>query len=172
VVASSYTDSFISGSQEWEVRHGGLLGLKYLLAIRGESLGGALLAQLFPPIHAGLTDPSDDVIAVAASALLPVVPLLISQLAEGEEVGQLAATLWTALLDLDDLTCSAHAILVLLSDLLSTPGGLELALKSNRQGCVDPNPKVLAGSESISGSEIKSSDKESNPDTVEKIILT
>ena len=110
------------------MRHGGLLGLKYLLAVRGESLGPELLAQLFPHIHSGLTDPSDDVIAVAASALLPVVPLLVSQLISGGQVAQLAATLWAALLDLDDLTCSSHAILLLLSDLLSCPGGLELAL--------------------------------------------
>ena len=107
--------------KEWEVRHGGLLGLKYLLAVRGASVDRDLLAQLFPRIHSGLTDPSDDVISVAASALLPVVPLLISQLAGGGQVGQLATTLWTALLDLDDLTCSSHAILVLLSDLLSAP---------------------------------------------------
>jgi hypothetical protein len=61
---------------------------------------------------------------VAASALLPVVPLLISGLAGGQ-VRQLAATLWAALLHLDDLTCSTHAILLLLSELLAAPGGLE-----------------------------------------------
>ncbi len=72
----------------------------------------------------GLNDPSDDVIAVAASALLHVVPLLISGLAGGQ-VRQLAATLWAALLHLDDLTCSTHAILLLLSELLAAPGGLE-----------------------------------------------
>ena len=116
------------------MRHGGLLGLKYLLAVRGASVDRDLLAQLFPRIHSGLTDPSDDVISVAASALLPVVPLLISQLAGGGQVGQLATTLWTALLDLDDLTCSSHAILVLLSDLLSAPGGLELALTGGTSG--------------------------------------
>ncbi len=92
----------------------------------------------------GLNDPSDDVIAVAASALLPVVPLLISGLADGQ-VRQLAATLWAALLHLDDLTCSTHAILLLLSELLAAPGGLEaIAACSAAENAASGSEKPLA----------------------------
>ncbi len=41
------------------MRHGGLLGLKYLLAARGEGLQPALLAHIYPRLHSGsVTDPS------------------------------------------------------------------------------------------------------------------
>jgi hypothetical protein len=45
--------------KDWEVRHGGLLGLKYLLAVRGEGLQPALLAHIYPRLHSGsVPDPS------------------------------------------------------------------------------------------------------------------
>ncbi len=81
---------------------------------------------------------------MAASALLPVVPLLISGLAGGQ-VRQLAATLWAALLHLDDLTCSTHAILLLLSELLAAPGGLEAiaACSAAENSCEKPLAELV-----------------------------
>lgn len=61
---------------EWEARHGGLLGLKYLLAIR-EDMVNILLPAAFPHVLQGLSDPVDDVGAVAASALIPVATKLV-----------------------------------------------------------------------------------------------
>ena len=65
--------------KDWEARHGGLLAAKYLLAVRTD-LATQLLESLYPQIFSGLTDSADDVVAVAASALLPVVSSLVSKL--------------------------------------------------------------------------------------------
>ncbi|THG06497.1 hypothetical protein TEA_017661 [Camellia sinensis var. sinensis] len=45
---------------EWEVRHGSLLGIKYLVAVRQEMLDD-LLGHVLPACKAGLEDPDDDV---------------------------------------------------------------------------------------------------------------
>lgn len=39
---------------EWEVRHGGLLGLKYVLAARAEGVDAALLEAVLPAAIVGL----------------------------------------------------------------------------------------------------------------------
>ncbi|RWS27685.1 TATA-binding protein-associated factor 172-like protein [Leptotrombidium deliense] len=100
---------------EWEARHGGLLGLKYLLAVR-QDLTPILLPIVFEPIFKDLNDPVDDVSAVAASALIPVKDSLIKTLPD--KVPVLIDFLWNALLDIDDLTSSTSNILMLLSSLL------------------------------------------------------
>lgn len=56
---------------EWEARHGSLLALKYLLAVRDDLLD-QLLPSAFQAVMKGLADPVDDVGAAAASALIPV----------------------------------------------------------------------------------------------------
>lgn len=55
----------------WEVRHGGLLGLKYLLAARID-LSQEILSITLPSIMAGLDDTCDDVRAAAAEVMEPV----------------------------------------------------------------------------------------------------
>ena len=45
---------------EWETRHGGLLGLKYLMAAR-QDLSQELLPLVYPCLYAGLKDGVDDV---------------------------------------------------------------------------------------------------------------
>lgn len=101
---------------EWEARHGGLLGLKYLLAIR-QDLTRHLLPTVFQPIFNRLKDSMDDVSAVAAAALVPVKDVLIECLPEA--ISTTLTFLWDALLDIDDLTSSTSSILMLLSSLLS-----------------------------------------------------
>ncbi|XP_061645268.1 TATA-binding protein-associated factor 172 isoform X3 [Phyllopteryx taeniolatus] len=103
---------------QWEVRHGGLLGIKYALAVR-QDLISALLPCLLPAITVGLQDLDDDVRAVAAAALIPVVEGLVQLLPN--KVPFIVNTLWDALLDLDDLTASTNSIMTLLSSLLSYP---------------------------------------------------
>ncbi|RWS05521.1 TATA-binding protein-associated factor 172-like protein [Dinothrombium tinctorium] len=102
--------------REWEARHGGLLALKYLLAVR-QDLTPILLPVVFEPIFNHLNDPVDDVSAVAASALIPVKDSLIKTLPE--KVPILIEFLWDALLEIDDLTSSTSNILMLLSSLLN-----------------------------------------------------
>nr|CAD7574777.1 unnamed protein product [Timema californicum] len=104
--------------REWEARHGGLLGLKYLLAVR-EDLVRQLLPAAFPHILEGLSDPVDDVGAVAASALIPVAPNVVAELP-----GQVEATvqrLWDLLLDQDELAAACNSFMGLLAALLSLP---------------------------------------------------
>ncbi|KAM9847490.1 TATA-binding protein-associated factor 172 [Aulostomus maculatus] len=103
---------------QWEVRHGGLLGIKYALAVR-QDLISVLLPRLLPAITVGLQDLDDDVRAVAAAALIPVVEGLVQLLPV--KVPFIVNTLWDALLDLDDLTASTNSIMTLLSSLLTYP---------------------------------------------------
>uniref|UniRef100_A0A673X656 B-TFIID TATA-box binding protein associated factor 1 n=1 Tax=Salmo trutta TaxID=8032 RepID=A0A673X656_SALTR len=103
---------------QWEVRHGGLLGIKYGLAVR-QDLISALLPRVLPAITEGLQDLDDDVRAVAAAALIPVVDGLVQLLPN--KVPFIVNSLWDALLELDDLTASTNSIMTLLSSLLAYP---------------------------------------------------
>ncbi|XP_052007528.1 TATA-binding protein-associated factor 172-like isoform X3 [Xyrauchen texanus] len=103
---------------QWEVRHGGLLGIKYALAVR-QDLISELLPRVLPAITEGLKDLDDDVRAVAAAALIPVVDSLVQL--QPTKVPFIVYTLWNALLELDDLTASTNSIMTLLSSLLTYP---------------------------------------------------
>ncbi|XP_076025391.1 TATA-binding protein-associated factor 172 [Genypterus blacodes] len=103
---------------QWEVRHGGLLGIKYALAVR-QDLISVLLPRVLPAITVGLQDLDDDVRAVAAASLIPVVEGLVQLLPS--KVSFIVNTLWDALLELDDLTASTNSIMTLLSSLLTYP---------------------------------------------------
>nr|XP_048714523.1 TATA-binding protein-associated factor 172 isoform X5 [Caretta caretta] len=103
---------------QWEVRHGGLLGIKYALAIRQDTIN-TLLPKVLPAIIEGLQDLDDDVRAVAAASLVPVVESLVHL--QSQKVPFILNTLWDALLELDDLTASTNSIMILLSSLLTYP---------------------------------------------------
>ncbi|EGW00752.1 TATA-binding protein-associated factor 172 [Cricetulus griseus] len=62
--------------EQWEVRHGGLLGIKYALAVRQDVIN-TLLPKVLTRIIEGLQDLDDDVRAVAAASLVPVVESLV-----------------------------------------------------------------------------------------------
>ncbi|KAM9325875.1 LOW QUALITY PROTEIN: TATA-binding protein-associated factor 172 [Gastrophryne carolinensis] len=104
--------------EQWEVRHGGLLGVKYALAVR-QDLIKTLLPKALPAIIEGLQDLDDDVRAVAAASLVPVVDSLVKL--QFKQVPFILGTLWDALLELDDLTASTNSIMTLLSSLLAYP---------------------------------------------------
>ena len=104
---------------EWETRHGGLLGLKYLMATR-QDLSNQLLPLVYPSLFRGLQDEVDDVSAVAAAALVPLADPLVNLLPI-DQIGILLKTLWDSLLDLDELTASTSSILTLLSSLMAHP---------------------------------------------------
>lgn len=105
-------------SSQWEVRHAALLGARFLLAVK-EDMARELITSTFDRITTGLQDRDDDVRAVAAEALLPVVPKIISFIPE--KVPRLVTTLWEALLDLDDICASTSSIMRLLSEITSYP---------------------------------------------------
>nr|XP_028585647.1 TATA-binding protein-associated factor 172 isoform X3 [Podarcis muralis] len=102
--------------EQWEVRHGGLLGIKYALAVR-QDLIDTLLPKVLPAITEGLQDLDDDVRAVAAASLVPVVESLVHL--QPQNVPFILNVLWDALLELDDLTASTNSIMTLLSSLLT-----------------------------------------------------
>ncbi|RUS77118.1 hypothetical protein EGW08_015105, partial [Elysia chlorotica] len=106
------------GQAQWEVRHGALLSLKYILAVR-QDLVSTLLPAILPAIHQGLQDPDDDVRAVAASALIPVTDALGQVLPD--QIPLILSCLWNILVDLDDLTASTNSIMTLLAKLMSHP---------------------------------------------------
>lgn len=122
---------------EWEARHGGMLGLKYLLAIR-QDLIDTLLPEVFEPVFRGLKDSVDDVSAVAAAALVPVKNELMKLIPE--KVPIVIAFLWEALLDLDELSSSTGDLLMLLSSLLTFKG---LEMKHNLLAYDDSQLVVL-----------------------------
>eukprot|EP01018_Ginkgo_biloba_P007683 Gb_19667 [translate_table: standard] len=105
-------------SQEWEVRHGSLLGIKYLVAVRQDMLQ-ELLSRVLPAAKVGLEDRDDDVRAVAAEALTPAASAVVSF--AGQMVNTILMMLWDILLDLDDLSPSTSSVMHLLAELYSQP---------------------------------------------------
>eukprot|EP00250_Pteridium_aquilinum_P022032 c25285_g1_i2 orf=410-6568(-) len=104
----------MQGRPEWEVRHGSLLGIKYLVAVRQEMLR-ELLPRVLPACIAGLEDRDDDVRAVAAEAMTPAAAAIVSS---GErELKTILLILWDILLDLDDLSPSTSSVMHLLAEL-------------------------------------------------------
>ncbi|XP_076915615.1 TATA-binding protein-associated factor BTAF1-like [Bidens hawaiensis] len=101
---------------EWEIRHGSLLGIKYLVAVRQEMLPD-LLGRVLPACKAGLEDPDDDVRAVAAEALIPTASAIVSL--RGEMLHSIVMLLWDILLDLDDLSPSTSSVMNLLAEIYS-----------------------------------------------------
>lgn len=102
---------------EWEVRHGGLLGLKYMLVVR-EDLLQTFLPITINDILMGLFDSVDDVGAVAATTLTPIASWLPRLLAK-EQVSSIVKMLWDLLLDQDELTSACNSFMGLLSAILS-----------------------------------------------------
>ncbi|GAB1302362.1 B-TFIID TATA-box-binding protein-associated factor 1 [Apodemus speciosus] len=104
--------------EQWEVRHGGLLGIKYALAVRQDVIN-TLLPKVLTRVIEGLQDLDDDVRAVAAASLVPVVESLVYL--QTQKVPSIINTLWDSLLELDDLTASTNSIMTLLSSMLTYP---------------------------------------------------
>lgn len=120
----------------WEVRHAGLLGLKYEVAVRMDllrgqdgashaALGAAMLTDVLDVALLGLRDGDDDVRAVAAAMLLPVTRELVEQ--HLDSVPALLDQLWTCIRDMkDDLSSSTSGVMDLLASLYNYPQVMEL----------------------------------------------
>lgn len=139
------------GKYVWQVRHAGLLGLKYLVAVKGDLLrsgttgavkleqdgdvkmgaqteaavGSSLLKGVVDAALLGLRDRDDDVRSAAAATLTPIADALVEQLPK--ELVALIDVLWECLADLkDDLSSSIGGVM----DLLGTPSLLQLGSDS------------------------------------------
>ena len=96
-------DPAFAGKSIWEVRHAGLLGLKYTVAVR-KDLVEMLVEGTTGAIILGLRDHDDDVRAVSAATLLPITSEFV-RLSSKERIRDVILTLWDCLIDLmDDLT--------------------------------------------------------------------
>ncbi len=107
-------DGLIDGS-DWQCRHGGYLGLKYILAGSGDQLSLSMVVDtIYPKVFKGLKDVVDDVVSVAAGALVPVVKRFTKHI----DVNALSELLWNCFTDLDDLTGSTQSTMKLLSEIV------------------------------------------------------
>lgn len=75
----------------------------------------------FPIISKALLDPVDDVSAVAASSLLPIVDCMIK--CDEKWASDVILILWKMLAIQDDLTASCNNFMTLLAALFSLPSG-------------------------------------------------
>lgn len=130
----------LQDNDQWEIRHGGLLGVKYLVAVRSD-LTTVLLDNLLPVIFKGLRDSDDDVRAAAAEAIQPIAEQVVLRLQQSSKTQELLRILWNALLDLDDLTVSTGSVLELLAEITHlAPNGTQM---SDNDGMVNLVPRLF-----------------------------
>lgn len=121
----------------WAICHGGMLGLKYLVAVRNDLLvkDSDLLDGVVRAVMKGLGDFDDDVRAVSAATLIPIASEFIS-LRPGAVDG-LTDVVWECLTHLkDDLSASTGSVMDLLAKLCSFPQVLETM---RRKASTDPS---------------------------------
>ncbi|KAG2224833.1 hypothetical protein INT45_008015, partial [Circinella minor] len=114
-----------AGRSIWEVRHAGLLGLKYAVAVR-KDLVEMLVDGTTGAVILGLRDPDDDVRAVSAATLLPITAEFV-RMSSQDRVRDVITTLWDCLIDLkDDLTASTGAVMDLIAKMFEQPGVMDV----------------------------------------------
>ncbi|OBT99665.1 TATA-binding protein-associated factor mot1 [Pseudogymnoascus verrucosus] len=115
----------------WAVCHGGMIGLRYLVAVRNDLLlkDGGLIDGVIRAVMKGLGDADDDVRSVSAATLIPIAQDFVNL--RPEKLKDLIEIVWMCLMDLgDDLSASTGQIMDLLAKLCSYPEVLE-AMKVN-----------------------------------------
>ena len=99
----------------WPIRHGGLLGLKWIFAVN-QPLLEFNFTSLYSMLCSSLRDRSDDCRLVAVSVILPICEFIChDHLFRGIEIAQMA---WSLIKNGDDLTASTGSIINLLSSLM------------------------------------------------------
>lgn len=152
-VRSSEGDGVPAGRKyAWQVRHSGLLGLKYFVAVQGDLVRGVeavkpeappvkmeddvkpvlvsssgLLKSIVDAALIGLRDRDDDVRSAAAATLVPLADALVDRLPS--EMKELVDVLWACLGDLkDDLASSVGGVMDLLGASTSPSSASPLCL--------------------------------------------
>ncbi|KAH9857622.1 SNF2 chromatin remodeling protein [Lenzites betulinus] len=138
-------DTHADKGHVWEVRHAGLLGIKYEVAVRSDLVsldipeensmeiddGKEVLRGVVDAAVLGLGDRDDDVRSVAASCLLPVASYLVKRLPEA--LPRVLAVLWSCLRDMkDDLSSSVGAVMDLLGQLVAYNHVIEIIADESR----------------------------------------
>ncbi|KAJ2451218.1 TATA-binding protein-associated factor mot1 [Coemansia sp. RSA 2336] len=101
----------------WEVRHAGLAGLRYVVAVRRD-LAGQLGPAALDAALAGLRDHDDDVRDVSAATLGPLVDSMATF--QPQRILDVVDGVWAALSS-DDLAASVGGIMDLLAKLFAQP---------------------------------------------------
>jgi TATA-binding protein-associated factor len=118
----------------WEICHGGMIGLKYFVAVRRDLLlrRTDLIDGVITSVMKGLAHHDDDVRSVSAATLIPIAQELIQL--KPESLNGLITIVWNCLSDLqDDLSASTGAVMDLLAKLCTFPEVLH-AMKANALG--------------------------------------
>ena len=118
----------------WEVRHAGLLGLKYAVAVRKDLLDNnsayatEMLENVVKAVVLGLQDEDDDVRAVSASTLIPISSNFVNKLPH--RIPDVVNVLWDCLAVLkDDLTASTASVMDLLANLFTFQSVLDFMIQ-------------------------------------------
>ncbi|RMZ82206.1 hypothetical protein DV738_g1826, partial [Chaetothyriales sp. CBS 135597] len=117
----------------WEVCHGGMIGLRYFVAVRKDLLlkNDFIIDGVISAVTRGLGHHDDDVKSVSAATLLPIASELVKL--RPNSLGPLMNVIWDCLLDMqDDLSASTGAIMDLLATLCSYPEVLQ-AMQENAE---------------------------------------
>ena len=120
-------DDLNLGKTIWPICHGGMIGLRYVVAVRKDLLlgDGDMIDGVIRSVMKGLGDADDDVRSVSAATLIPMAKefvIMRPQLLEG-----LVNLVWESLCDLaDDLSASTGKIMDLLATLCSFPEVLSM----------------------------------------------
>lgn len=115
----------------WAVCHGGMIGLRYLVAVRNDLLlkDSILIDGVVEAVMKGLGDSDDDVRSVSAATLIPIAQDFVNL--RPAALDDLINIVWSCLTDLgDDLSASTGQIMDLLAKLCSFPEVLT-AMKKN-----------------------------------------
>ena len=115
----------------WEVCHGGMIGLRYLVAVRSDLLveDNCLLDGVVEAVMKGLADFDDDVRAVSAATLTPIAKEFVTH--RPAALDDLMNIVWDCLSDVrDDLSASTGFVMDLLAKLCSFPEVL-VAMQGN-----------------------------------------
>ncbi|KAF9189260.1 TATA-binding protein-associated factor mot1 [Haplosporangium sp. Z 11] len=118
----------------WEVRHAGLLGLKYAVAVRRDLIDNDsiyatdMLENVVKAVVLGLQDEDDDVRAVSAATLIPISSNFVNKLPD--RIPDVVNVLWDCLAVLkDDLTASTASVMDLLAKLFSFQSVLDFMIQ-------------------------------------------
>ena len=115
----------------WAICHGGMVGLRYVVAVRKDLLlkDGDMIDGVIRAAMKGLGDMDDDVRSVSAATLIPMANELVAIRASA--LGGLIDIVWESLSNLgDDLSASTGKIMDLLATLCSFPQVLD-AMKAS-----------------------------------------
>ena len=102
----------------WEVSHGGMIGLRYLVAVRKDLLlqNSELIDGVVAEVTQALAHYDDDVKSVSAATLVPIASELVTL--RPHMLGELISVVWSCLSVMqDDLSASTAAVMDLLANL-------------------------------------------------------